>query len=295
MTRTTPPPSHRVADLFPALAGREWVTVRLHPRRGPEPPADATKLGGRIRWPLGEPWPACDRPHDGYHPKGEPRFFVRSPDGRPYVPVLQVLGEDVPELGFPPGADTFQLLWCPASHPELYAPAVRVFWWRRTDLADLVPPDPAPALDAGDYVPQPCVLHPERVPEYPSAFEVYDEIGPTIELLERDLGDLHYQSELGSAPGTKVGGHPDWLQDPEWPPCDAGHAMEHLLTVSDTEFDGASWRRWLPVEEAGIWDGPVDARFAVQEAAGLHMGMGSIYVFICRTCPGWPIAQVYQR
>jgi hypothetical protein len=24
-------------------------------------------------------------------------------------------------------------------------------------------------------------------------------------------------------------------------------------------------------------------------------GMGSIFVFVCRTCPGWPIAQVYQR
>ena len=294
MIRTTPPPSHRVADLFPALAGRERVTVRLHPRQGREPADDASKLGGRMRWPADEPWPRCFRPHDSYQP---PDFAgsVRPPDGRPYVPVLQLRRDDVPELGFPDGADRFQLLWCPASHPDLYAPAVRVSWWSADDLAPVEPPTALPSPDGADYVPRPCVLHPERVTEYPHAFELDRELAAVIEAWEEQAGEATYQYLLCTAPGTKVGGWPDWMQDPEWPVCDAGHAMEHLLTVSDTEFDGGTWPRWLAVEDAGAWDGPPDARFAVQSAAGLDFGMGSLYVFICRTCPGWPIAQVYQR
>ena len=144
-------------------------------------------------------------------------------------------------------------------------------------------------------MPRPCVLHPERVTEYPHAFELDRELATVIEAWEEQAGEATYQYLLCTAPGTKVGGWPDWMQDPEWPVCDAGHAMEHLLTVSDTEFDGGTWPRWLAVEDAGAWDGPPDARFAVQSAAGLDFGMGSLYVFICRTCPGWPIAQVYQR
>jgi hypothetical protein len=71
--------------------------------------------------------------------------------------------------------------------------------------------------------------------------------------------------------------------------------MHHLITISDTEFDGGTWSRWLAVEEEGVWGGPTGQRLDVQGATGLELGMGSVYVFICRACPGWPIAQVYQR
>jgi hypothetical protein len=252
-------------------------------------------MGGRIRWPTGEAWPTCDQPHVAVGADTFPYGFERPPDGRPFVPVLQVRRDDVPELEFRSGADLFQLLWCPATHPNLYAALIRVYWRRGEELVDVVAPAPLPSPDESRYVPGSCVLSPERVPEYPDVSDLEPPVQEQIFAWEETQPDPIYQWSLSSAPGTKVGGYPDWLQDPQPQTCPAGHPMDHLLTVSDTEFDGGTWHRWLPIEEAGLWTGPTDARLAVQEPADLQFGMGSIYVFICRRCPGLPIAQVYQR
>jgi hypothetical protein len=133
------------------------------------------------------------------------------------------------------------------------------------------------------------------VTEFPGFEDLADDLRPPIAEWEEEQGNPVYQWQLSTAPGTKVGGHPFWYQYPEWPRCAAGHAMEHLVTVSDHEFDGGTWQRWLPVEEAGTWEGPAERRFATQGAAGLDLGMASVYVFVCRTCPDWPIESVYQR
>jgi hypothetical protein len=296
MTRTTPPPSHDVAAAFPALAARSQTTVRLHPRPGPDLAVDATKLGGRHAWPPDVPWPRCDRPHHAYDPAAIASFFESPPDGRPYAFVLQLRRDDVPEVGFLDGTDLFQLLWCPASHPDEFAPVVRVFWWSIADLLPFVAPTPWPVSDYGVYVPTACTLDPERVLEYPSIFDLDEDLAGAIWAWEDQFSDEpEYQYRLSVAPGSKVGGFPHWFQDPQWPTCAAGHAMEHLLTVSDHEFDGGSWNRWIPDEEGGLWAGPARTRLAVQEAPGLQLGMGSVYVFICRACADWPIAQVYQR
>jgi hypothetical protein len=45
MARTTRPPRFDAAALFPEIAGLAKETVRLHPRPGPEPPPNASKLG----------------------------------------------------------------------------------------------------------------------------------------------------------------------------------------------------------------------------------------------------------
>ena len=291
--RTTQPPSRDVAQAFPELADLARTTVRLHPRREDEPPVDASKLGGRMRWPADEPWPRCDQPHalwDAFN-------TLEPPDDRPYVSVLQLRKTDVPELGFPADTDTFQLLWCPSDHDDpFYVAVVRVFWWRGTDLVDTIAPQPAASANGSDYVPRPCALHPERVLEYPHLGELPESMRERIDAWGGEQGaHTLYQYLLSSAPGTKVGGYPNWFQEPEPQTCAAGHPMEHLLTISDTEFDGGTWPRWLAIEEAGAWTGPPEQRFAVQEAAELQFGMGSIYVFICRVCPDGPIAQVYQR
>ena len=292
--RTTQRPRHDVADLFPELAGHARTTVRLHPRLEAEPAPEASKLGGRMRWPADEPWPRCDRSHALWDSLGT----VLPPDDRPYVPVLQLRKADVPELDFPVGTDVFQLLWCPTDHPDpFYVPVVRVFWWEGSDLVDVIPPAPVPSPTGSNYIARPCALHPERVEEFPHVWALPEPLSDAIRAWEAELGKgpAEYQFALSSAPGTKVGGHPFWYQEPEPQTCDAGHDMDHLVTISDVEFDGGTWPRWLAVEEADAWDGLTDRRLDIQAAIGIELAMGSIYVFICRTCPDLPIQQVYQR
>ena len=65
--------------------------------------------------------------------------------------------------------------------------------------------------------------------------------------------------------------------------------MDHLLTIASWEWDGASYQRWRPEEEH------YEAGGLGIEDAGLMLGdAGSIYLFVCRTCPDWPVAQVFQ-
>jgi hypothetical protein len=290
MTRTTPAPPFDVASLWPELAGSRRTTVRLHPRRDPEVGVDQSSLGGPMRWPDAEPWPDCSLPHEHYGELGAP---MPEPGSR-YVPVLQLFRSDVPELPFPSGADVFQLLWCPNDHSETYSVLCRAQWWPREVLTGgRVPLTATVHLDG--YVPNPCAVHPERVDEYPGYGDLPPDVEPRVGAWEMDVDEPAYQWLLSTAPGSKVGGHPHWFQDPQWPACPAGHTMEHLLTVSDHEFDGGTWKRWMPIEESGTWDGPPRERLRIQEPADLRLGMASIYVFLCRECPDWPIETVYQR
>jgi hypothetical protein len=96
--------------------------------------------------------------------------------------------------------------------------------------------------------------------------------------------------------GSKVGGYPVWTQDPDWPACPScRRRMEHLLTVTGVEFDGESWRTWLPVEDTPatgtVLDLPYEERTRIQRAAGLMLGdMGGIHLFTCLHCPERPFA-----
>jgi hypothetical protein len=295
MTRMTLPPNFSVPELFPRLADLARETVRLHPRLGTEPALDASKLGGEMIWPEVLAWPTCTLPHPSTELRRGMVVHSMKPTGNPYVGVLQLTRQDVPELGFPADADLFQLLWCPNDHEPLFGPVCRVAW-HATDgvrLASAAIPSPP---SAPDYLARACVLHPERVTEYPSVFELPDELFEPIRAWEASLGDDPiYQYQLSTAPGTKVGGHVGWIQDPQVPECEAGHRMEHLLTVESAEFDGGTWPRWLTVEESDAWSGPTRRRFEIQSAAGLMLGdMGALYVFICRSCADWPIATVVQ-
>lgn len=71
--------------------------------------------------------------------------------------------------------------------------------------------------------------------------------------------------------------------------------MEHLLTISSSEFDGASRLTWLPIEdtpeEGTIWDLPYEERTQIQRPPGLMLGdMGGMYLFECPSCPDRPFA-----
>lgn len=160
-----------------------------------------------------------------------------------YIPVAQLYARDVPGLPVPPGADLMQLLWCPFMHEHCdYLPSVRLVWRDAaaiTTTANGWNPD-APVEDE-DFVPQPCMIHPEQVTEYaPTAFT-------GLELPDDDVDYIH--SHLLAA-GWKVGGWGDYcgVNEPEVPDCECGVATEAFFTVGNGEWstDFGSWR---PVED----------------------------------------------
>ncbi|MEV7402042.1 DUF1963 domain-containing protein [Streptomyces sp. NPDC091267] len=292
MTRTTPPRPLDVEALFPEVAAYRRKTVRLHPRGG-NPGTGESSLGGPLLWPRSLAWPHCtdDHPRTAFAPP-------RAAGALPLVPVLQLYAREVPELPFPAGADVLQVLWCPFDHAAGYVPRPELYW-RDSSASDgesLTPPRPDGAGD--DYLPAPCVLHPERVVEYPN-WDLPDDVAEALEerfeQVEEETG-WSYWSHLSVAGGVKAGGYPTWTQDPCWPDCTGcGGRMDHLLTVNSAEFDGESWRTWLPTEDTPasgtIWDLPYEDRTLIQRPPGLMLGdMGGIYLFVCLRCPDRPYA-----
>ena len=308
--RTTPTPPVDVVAAVPALGPLRRRTVRLHPRPG-EPRADGSGLGGStVLWPEGHPLPTCDA-HGAL------------------VPVLQLARDDVPELPFRAGETLFQLWWCPHDHPEAgYAPTAQVVW--RAGRETLVPTTWSVPLSADPgYVPVPCRLHPERVAELPGPGDLADDLERAVrdhpavqdaaaawpyherrwqfvtpesrarmtvypDQRSRDAGYL-YQTCLSAAPGVKVGGHERWVQDPNRPSCPVGHAMDLLVTIDATEFDGASLDRWLALEDGEAWSRAPAERRVVQSPTGLALGDGgNLHVYVCPTCPDRPTATVHQ-
>lgn len=286
MTRTTPPRPVDVERLFPELRPLRRKALRLHPRPG-TPAVHDSSVGGPLLWPADEPWPTCEAEHD---PPGEE-------DTPPtFVPVLQIHRDDAPGVPFPDGCDLLQVLWCPFEHTVLYCPSPKVYWRDVATMTEVRSTPPVPESAVAEYVPAPCVLHPEQVVDYPCwdlPLELKEQLGDRFEQLEKETG-WKYHYHLAEAPGIKLGGYPSWTQDPLWPDCEScGKTMDHLLTVASWEFDGESWRTWLPVEDRDGIDVekdrfPTDADDA-QNAHGLMLGdVGGVYVFECRTCPGRP-------
>jgi hypothetical protein len=297
--RTTPPPAYDVVGLFPELVGQSATTVRLHPRYGDEPPLHASKLGGTFLWPTEEPWPVC------------PAHEI------PLVSVLQLRADDFPEMPFPPGADLFQMLWCPHEHddvPEcqdkpcpMYWADPRFYWRSCAGIAHARPDNPLPQEAYYEYVPFTCRLLPERAIEYPSVYDLPEGLVERIyEWQDQNLGPdgkhaCDYEGELSVAPGTKIGGYLHWIQFPWVPACKCGRPMEHLLTVATVEWDGVGDRRWTPREEQGVfasfpstWDKWSDRHKEIFSAlwnpTGLSLGDGGhMQLFVCRHCGDWPI------
>lgn len=291
--RTTGPPRFDVGALFQELAEQWTTTVRLHPRYGDEPSLYASKMGGTFLWPANEPWPVC------------PTHNI------PLVTILQLCFEDFPEMPFPPASDVFQLLWCPREHePPIYWADLRFYWRNRSDI--LVPrtDNPLPREAYYEYVPIICQLLPERVREYPSVYELSEDVveriydWQDINLTADGVHACNYEMELSVCPGTKVGGYLHWIQSPFIPTCDCGRLMEHLLTIES--MDGAGDGRWSPLEEHGLfasfpsnwqdWNEQQKAvQFALASPTGLSLGdSGHMQLFVCRHCPTWPVESAIE-
>ncbi|MCB5168864.1 hypothetical protein LG634_29100 [Streptomyces bambusae] len=307
MARTTPPrPFDASADL-PPLAPLARTATRLHPRAGAPSTRDSS-VGGPLLWPATEPWPHCDGPHvwdrrnpapspDGVRLQrritedavrradGDPGALQYTPEeladhqrareGRPWpdgpvplLPVAQLYLRDVPSLRPPGPADLLQVLWCPFEHPAV--PRTEMFWRTAASVTDVLaaPPEP-PVVQFSSYLPQPCLLFPEQVTEYPHSAELEDEVRRQMEdchtwQLDVDPHDVDpyedeptpqdvYDRSLSIAPGWKTGGWTRWgLTDPYPRLCGAcGTAMDPLLTIASSEW-GETSTSWIPDEDRDV-------------------------------------------
>lgn len=299
---TTPPRSVDVTAIFPQLAPLARTATRLHPRPGSPSPRDSS-VGGPLLWPVNEPWPRCDGPHEvdglnlamspadvrlerriraatrGRRPtplEREALERIRPPREYPLkpavaqrydgslamLPVAQLYVRDVPDLHTPDGADLLQVLWCPFDHPIM--PRTALFWRSAATVTDILttPPQP-PAMQFGDYLPEPCLLNPERVTEYPDPMELNKELreplgnwntwqaaDATVDSSYASCPQEFYDNELSVAPGWKVGGWASWgPTDPVLQFCRACDAkMDPLLTIATFEWDDSN-RGWIPDED----------------------------------------------
>ena len=237
----------------------------------------------------------------------------------PMLPVAQLYLRDVPLLRPPGEADLLQVLWCPYDHEPDWKPATAVFWRSAASVVDVLttPPEPYEANYPG-YVPEPCVLAPETVTEYPNSLE----LSPETRLLVRDWGrwraagvegsdadldsNLHfhpdhpedyYNPNLAQAPGWKVGGWPPWGRtDPYYRYCAVCDAqMVPLLTIASFEWDGATFG-WAPQEDR-------EAAYARSHRAGLspaqptQVEVGStdnMQIYVCPASPEHPHTDLIQ-
>ncbi|MFI8103986.1 hypothetical protein [Streptomyces sp. NPDC086023] len=301
MTRTTPPRPFDVTAALPRLAPLARTATRLHPRAGSPSPHDSS-VGGPLLWPAGEPWPHCDLPHvwDQHNPALSPddirtqrhitsaaarraqggsplphhtpeetAAYEQAGVGRPWprgpvpmLPVAQVYARDVPLLRPPGPADLLQVLWCPFDHPT--HPRTAVFWRTAAAVTDVLaaPPEP-PAVQFSGYLPQPCLLTPEQVIEYPHATELGRELhgqvqdcpawpsaGAECDGEDEPTAEEFYNEALSVAPGWKVGGWTRWgLTDPRPRPCrTCGTELVPLLTIASSEWDDTT-DTWTPYQD----------------------------------------------
>ncbi|MFE5868155.1 hypothetical protein ACFQ6V_05785 [Streptomyces roseifaciens] len=234
------------------------------------------------------------------------------PDGPvPMLPVAQLYARDVPVLRPPTGADLLQVLWCPFDHPEeMYMPRTAVFWRSAADVTDILtsPPEP-PVVGLEEYVPEPCVLAPEQVTEYPSptelSGELREQLGDWSRWQAADAGvdssyapypDSFYHCELSVVPGWKAGGWPQWgYTDPAPRPCPAcGTEMDALLTIATFEWDSSN-RSWIPYEDqAGASSDEYRYRDLEQPTA-VQIGSGyKQQLYICPAAPEHPHIELMQ-
>ncbi|SNX61920.1 hypothetical protein SAMN06272735_3670 [Streptomyces sp. TLI_55] len=289
MILTTGPASHDPTLDFPELALHARPTVRLHPRRG-APGSRDSHLGGPLWWPAAEPWPSC----------AEHRDVNGRPSGPyPLVAVAQLTAADFPEIRFPDGTDLVQLLWCTdwhdQPHPEGWGQACRLFWRRADDVTDPLGdrPDPGEVEDE-DMVPRACVLHPERLTEYPWREELPPGLADRHEawLAERGLDD-----DVSTVPGCKLGGSMRWgVTDlPGAMECGECRAPLELFLQLDTyEYDMDAGDRFRPLEERHL-DPRSEAGRAAREPTGMTVGRGGhAGLYVCAADPRHPASLFTQ-
>ncbi|MEU0225714.1 hypothetical protein ABZ177_15345 [Streptomyces sp. NPDC006284] len=347
MSRTTPPRPLDVTALFPRLAPLARTATRLHPRAGSPSRHDSSVGGPLLwpadePWPhCDDPhtWeqvtaafsleeerqdrgipspgaseqpdgPGADEAGDGEWPLDDLADADQPWPGGPIamLPVAQLYARDVPLLR-PPGqteADLLQVLWCPFDHPA--HPRTALFWRSAASVTDVLgtPPEP-PAVEYPGYLPQPCLLSPEEVTEYPHYMELGKELREELtdwnrwRTAEGAVDDSYaaapedfYKTTLSVSPGWKAGGWTRWgLTDPTPRNCSAcGTAMDPLLTIATTEWNRGT-RNWAP-EGDGARD-PLPPGVPPANYTRIDLARGyDLQLHVCPVSPDHPHLELIQ-
>ncbi|MEU1622090.1 hypothetical protein ABZ479_32930 [Streptomyces sp. NPDC005722] len=324
------PGSPSVADssvggplLWPA--GEPWPhceDAHLHVDTGFRQSPTEVRLGRRLqaRWRRDGPAPVLTPEEEALKERNAAwlaaRFEVGPPRPAecpvPMLPVAQLYLRDVPLLQPPGQADLLQVLWCPYEHEPYYKPSTALFWRSAADVGDVLaaPPEPYEA-DYPGYVPEPCVLAPEAITEYPNSLDLSPELQRMLEDWSRwqaagaDVDSSYaeyprdfYSVHLGNAPGWKVGGWPPWGRtDPYLRHCAVCEArMVPLLTIASWEWDGGEGHSWAPREDQAA--ARADSHYAGQDPSQpTKVEVGStdnLQIYVCPTSPEHPHTDLIQ-
>ncbi|GAA2294798.1 hypothetical protein GCM10010234_40540 [Streptomyces hawaiiensis] len=230
----------------------------------------------------------------------------------PMLPVAQLFLRDIPLLRPPGQADLLQVLWCPYEHEPHYKPSTALFWRSAAEVDDILatPPEPYEA-DYPGYVPEPCVLAPEAITEYPNSLDLSPELQRMLEDWNRwqaagaDVDSSYaeyprdfYSLHLGDAPGWKVGGWPPWGRtDPNPRYCSVCEVRTvPLLTIASWEWDGGEGRSWAPQEDqAAALAGSHCAGQAPSQPTGVEVGStDNMQIYVCPASPEHPHTDLIQ-
>ncbi|MET9324476.1 non-ribosomal peptide synthetase [Streptomyces sp. NPDC003038] len=170
------------------------------------------------------------------------------------------------------------------------------------------PPEPS-AIRFETYLPEPCLLTPEPVTEYPNYLELSQELqdqlgdlsqwqaaaGPALGNSYRIAPQERYMDMLSTAPGWKTGGWTRWgLTDPiprRCPECDC--EAEPLLTIATTEW-ASGGQSWAPEEELThptmVLPGDPPANFTMIDIASGY----DLQIHTCPVSPNHPHIELIQ-
>ncbi|MFC8200402.1 hypothetical protein ACFUTV_34170 [Streptomyces sp. NPDC057298] len=270
-------------------ADEPWPTCTVpHKRRFGDRVADVR----RRRRILAEAW---SRPSTRGQPSGPTEEELRILDtlrrGRhapwlgdtdpiPLMPIAQLYARDVPGLGLPDDADLLQVLWCPFNaHGEDRNVDVHLFRRRAADVTEVLAEQPElEVAGRDDYVPDLCVLHPEKVVEHQYGGLLPFPIRARLDEWQdwEDENAVSYQFDLSIPPGWKIGGFASWhVTGPQAVICECGREMDLLLTMDSREWDRGT-RSWVPSEDQDVVDTEANTPTWIVVGRG-----GSLLVFVC--------------
>lgn len=328
MTRTTPLRLDIAGDI-PALASWARNVTRLHPRAG-APTMHDSSVGGPLLWPADEPWPTCPQPYFASPPLTTladirtqrallTDAWSRSAAGQDFmtpheremvdrlragtlnvlpsgpsalIPLAQLYARDAPALSFPEGTDLLQVLWAASRGLEGCSSEIQLRWRASGDVEDVLMSPPEPAfVEASEHVPEPCVLRPEQVFEYPPGHLLDGELEQQANEWSKTNG-FGYWDFYAVAPGWKAGGWPAGFTfrdppDPEEQECgECGGPVDALLTVGSGEWDGATGH-WCPIEDGEDAEKPVGYPYrSALDPTMVTIGRGyTLQLYYCLNSP----------